>query len=468
MLKLILESPVLLGFIVLIGGIYFFTLFHYAGRDRRFVFNLEKFFITIFTVTVVGYTGASILPFTKLHPRVLILPGTTLPTIAGQIGIYFGALLLLSSRFRSTLKDLIQAIVIFLSKSPFFGALMLMASLSFLWSDTPDIALKTSLSLLTVSLIAIYFAKQYTWPEIFNFLRWINLIVVILSYYAVFFMEGKGGAAWNGILGHKNQFSFFMAQTILLWLMYAIYSRKHAGLSIVVLVVCAIAFQRGNSGASKVLLVILISLWAYLGFVKKLQVKWAFVSVVLFLIVSICLTILVTENLEFIFVDTLNKDMTLTGRTDFWPILVNKINQRPILGYGLSSFWQPWLGADNPGGDVIVAKTQFRPVHAHNGFLDMGLELGWLGVALFVISFFNNVAKGVVYLSRNPMPAAGLPLLLLTYTVIPNLTETGLLGPTGFWFWYVVTTVRLSLDTSGKSVRQNSSSLPSSQARAFL
>jgi hypothetical protein len=30
-----------------------------------------------------------------------------------------------------------------------------------------------------------------------------------------------------------------------------------------------------------------------------------------------------------------------------------------------------------------------------------------------------------------------------------NLTETGLIGVTSIWFWYVVTTVRLTLDTSG-------------------
>jgi hypothetical protein len=45
----------------------------------------------------------------------------------------------------------------------------------------------------------------------------------------------------------------------------------------------------------------------------------AIVSVILFMILSVGLTILVTENIEFIVVDTLNKDLTLTGRTDFWP-----------------------------------------------------------------------------------------------------------------------------------------------------
>jgi hypothetical protein len=82
------------------------------------------------------------------------------------------------------------------------------------------------------------------------------------------------------------------------------------------------------------------------------------------------------------------------------------------------------------------------------------LELGWLGVALFACSFFNNVAKAVVYLSRTRLPESGLPLLLLTYNLMTNMTETGLVGITSMWFWYVVTTVRLTLDTSENGYRE--------------
>jgi O-antigen ligase len=233
--------------------------------------------------------------------------------------------------------------------------------------------------------------------------------------------------------------------------MYAVYSPKQRRLSVGFVLLSLIALQKGGSGASKVLTVTLLGLWGYFGFVKKLKVQWAFVSVILFMILSICLTLIINENLEFIVVDTLNKDMTLTGRTDFWPIIVDKINQRPILGYGMAGFWQPWRGADDPGGGIIVAKTQFQPMHSHNGFLDLGLDLGWLGLAVFALSFFNNVAKSVVYLSRVRLPESGLPLLLLTYTLMTNFTETGLIGVTSIWFWYVVTTVRLTLDTSGNS-----------------
>lgn len=464
MKEIILSNPLLLGTVVLIALIYFFVIFHYAGKSKKFVKNLEKIWYGILAITIVGYTGASIAPFDKLHPRVLSSLSTTPVTIIGQLGIYTAAIFLLLPRLRYTLKSFLGVIINLVTKSPFLCALIGIASLSFLWSNTPFLTFKLIITYLEVSLLAIYFGKQYSWTEIYIFLRWVNIIIVALSYYAVFFMSGDK-ANWSGIVGHKNHFSFFMAQTLILWLMHAVYSPKQRYLSLVCLILSWIAFINGNSGASKVLLVVLLGLWIYLGFAKKLKVQWAFVSVVLFFILSICLMIIVTENLEFIFVDTLNKDLTLTGRTEFWPILVNKINQHPILGYGLGGFWQPWQGEANPGGDVIVARTQFHPSHAHNGFLDLGLELGWLGLALFVMSFFNNVAKAVIYLGRNPMPVAGLPLLLLTYTLMPNITETGLFGASGFWFWYVVTTVRLNLETSESPKRKTHSSVPPAQVK---
>lgn len=448
MKEIILSSPLIIILIIAIAIFYFLIIFHYAGRNKKLTEAIELSFFGMLLISIAGATGATISPFDKLHPKVLMLITTTIPTIVAQIGFYSIIFCIIASRLRYTLRSYIKVLVEIFVKAPFFSLFLLLATLSVFWSNDLTLTLKTVLVLLEVTIFAIYFGKEYSWTELYRFWRWINIIVVFICiFYAI--KENQGD--WNGVLGHKNQFSFFMAQTAVLWLMQAFYEPQQRQMSFVFFVVSFIALIKGNSGASKVLMVVLISLWGYFGFVKRLKVQWAFVSVILFMILSICVTIIVTENLRFIVVDTLNKDMTLTGRTDFWPIIVDKINQRPILGYGLSGFWQPWRGSGDPGGDIIVAKTQFQPAHSHNGFLDLGLELGWLGVALFVCSFFNNVAKSVVYLGKARLPEAGLPLLLLTYNLMTNLTETGLVGITSIWFWYVVATVRLTLDISSKS-----------------
>lgn len=445
--ELILSSPLIILLVVAIAILYFLIIFHYAGRNKKLTQTIEMLFFGVLLISIAGSTGATLSPFDKLHPRALMLITTTIPTIAGQIGVYSIIFCIIVSRLRYTLRNYIRVLADIFVKAPFFSLFLLLATLSVFWSNDLSLTLKTVLVLLEVTIFAIYFGKQYSWTELYRFWRWVN---IILAFICIFHAVKENQTDWHGVLGHKNQFSFFMAQTAVLWLMNAFYAPQQRYMSFVFVVVSFIALIKGNSGASKVLTVVLLSLWGYFGFVKRLKVQWAFVSVILFMIISICVTIVVTENLKFIVVDTLNKDMTLTGRTDFWPIIVDKINQRPILGYGLSGFWQPWRGAGDPGGDIIVAKTQFQPAHSHNGFLDLGLELGWLGVALFACSFFNNVAKSVVYLSKTRLPEAGLPLLLLTYNLMTNLTETGLVGITSIWFWYVVTTVRLTLDTSLK------------------
>lgn len=453
MKELIISSPVIMSLIVATGIIPVFILFHYASTNQKIASSLEKCFLGIFILSISGTTGVTIMPFDKLQPLILTNDITTLPTVVGQLGIYAFAIFIITFRLSSTLKNFIDVVIQTIAQSPFLFLLILEMGLSIFWSTDPMPTFKLVIVIFEASIFAIYFGKQYSWKEIYPLWRWVNILVVILGVCKAL---TESQSPWVGILGHKNAFSFFVAQTAILWLMHAVYSRKQRFLSFGFVILSLIALLKGNSGASKVLTVVMLSLWAYFGFVKKMKVQWAVVSVILFMIASICLTILITENLEFIVVDTLNKDLTLTGRTEFWPIIVDKINQRPVLGYGVAGFWQPWRGGDNPGSDVIVASSGFQPMHSHNGFLDLGLNLGWLGVGLFALSFFHNVIKGVVYLGRTRLPEAGLPLLLLTYALMINLTESSLLGVTSVWFWYVVLTVRLSLDTTGSMFRNQS------------
>lgn len=447
-MKEILKDPFLLFISIALAVIYILLLYNAAARNPKFALFLGKIFAGIFVFSISGATGATVMPFNKLHPQNIANLTTTPMTIIMQTGIYAVFLIIVSPRLSQTFKDLLQVAVSLIVCAPYMAAFLLLVSLSAFWSDTPLPTLKASLVILETAAVAIYIGRQNKWEELYPFIRVIGLFVVL---YSLAKPSAGGDGKWTGILAHKNQFSFFMAQTAVLWLAHAIYSPKQRLFSLLIFVLALIGLQKGGSGASKVLVVVLFSLWGCLGYVKKMPVRIAFVSVILFLIVSICLGTVILDNLEAIVVDGLGKDMTLTGRTEFWPQIVDKINERPLLGYGVAGFWQPWRGIDNPADKIIIVSSQFKPPHSHNGFLDLACDLGWGGLALFVISFFINIAKGVVYLTRAKMPEAGLPLLLLTYILMANLTETGVFAVSSIWFWYIVVTVRLSLDTTGKT-----------------
>lgn len=447
-MKELLLSPVILTMVLAIVMIYVAIGFQCINKDKKNAEIFEKIALGVFLIAICEVT---ILPFKKLTPLILADREVTLPTVIGQLGLYGISLFCLLSRLRYTLKNFGYTLFIFLIKSPFLFLFFLLVIFSAFWSNDFNHSLKRSVVYLVTAAIAMYVGKQYCWKQFYSLIRWISFVILILSMFYANAMPSVGihkSGSWQGILKHKNPFSFFMALTLVLWLIYGIYYPKQRKFAFSISILAMVAMDRGGSGASKVLFICLIGLMLYLNVLKKMTPQWSFVSVVVFFIISISLMIVVIENLEYIVVDTLNKDLTLTGRTLFWPLVIDEINKQPILGYGVAGFWQSWRGLDNPAKDIITPGSGFHPPHSHNGFLDIATDLGWLGMSIYIISFINTLAKSVIYLSQEKMPEAGLPLILLTFILMTNITETGLLGVNLTWFLYVLISVRTNLDTS--------------------
>ncbi|MEG4177730.1 MULTISPECIES: O-antigen ligase family protein [unclassified Microcoleus] len=447
-MKEILRVPMFGLMLLCLTLIVCVTIYILVARHPKFAATLEKIFVGILFFTITGGSGIMAMPFTKLHPNVFSNLETTPPTMIGQIAIYGAMILMIFPRLTKTTKKLVYVAIKEISGDPFLCVFLLLMTLSGLWSQTPEISFRASLAIWGVTLVSIYVGKQYSWVDIYGLLRWLS---GLLALWVVVKPNPGLDGCWSGVLGHKNPFSFQMANTASLWILYAVKDRKYRYLSLFITLIALVALQKGCSGASRILTVVLISLWSYLALLKKLPVKWAFVCFILFLVGSIGISILVLNNLEAIVVDGLGKDMTLTGRTDFWPLIIDRVNQNnPIFGYGVAGFWQPWRGLENPAYGIIVAKTGFVPPHSHNGFIDILCQLGWGGLLLLILSFINNIFRGIKYLVKESFPESALPLYLLTFMLMTNLTEGGLFGVGTYWCWYVVLSVKLSLDTTAK------------------
>jgi len=85
----------------------------------------------------------------------------------------------------------------------------------------------------------------------------------------------------------------------------------------------------------------------------------------------------------------LGRDMTFTGRTEIWQhININTVN--PLIGYG---YWNFWGG---PGGDRINLAMKALIPNAHNGYLDLYLDGGILGLSvlfLLLLATGNSIIK---------------------------------------------------------------------------
>lgn len=301
------------------------------------------------------------------------------------------------------------------------------------------------------TIFAVYLCNQYNWSELSSLLRWSYVAVAILSLL----LKPPRGDEWAGILYSKNAFSGLMCISAILWYLHAVYQPKRRWLSWGMTALSFVFMKRAKSAGALVISLMLIAFSSYLRYVKRLSFQWAFTAIVLFLITGTCLTILITDNLQLIVVDWLGKDLTFTGRTVIWAMIIPLANKRPFFGYGYQAFWQPWRGMENPAFTVIT-ENEWRPPNCHNGFIEIFVQLGWVGLTLFFLSFLCSLAMAVTYLIRSKKPDSVLPLILLTYMFIRNLSESAMLDLNYTWFYYVIVTIRLSLDLAEKNFSDSS------------
>ena len=71
----------------------------------------------------------------------------------------------------------------------------------------------------------------------------------------------------------------------------------------------------------------------------------------------------------------LGKDPSLTGRTLIWESLMRRVAERPWTGYGFSAFW----GRDSVPAAFVRQETSWPVPSAHNGWIDLLVQLGWPG-----------------------------------------------------------------------------------------
>jgi O-antigen ligase len=132
--------------------------------------------------------------------------------------------------------------------------------------------------------------------------------------------------------------------------------------------------------------------------------------------------------------ESLGRDATMSGRTDAWPIMLSIPTNR-LVGAGYESFW---LGPrllrlwDAFGG--------YRVSEAHNGYIEMLLILGWIGVALLGVLIATGY-RNLIRAYRHSPEIGGLRIAFFLATVITGFTEAAfrMMSPTMIVFLLATT-----------------------------
>lgn len=113
---------------------------------------------------------------------------------------------------------------------------------------------------------------------------------------------------------------------------------------------------------------------------------------------------------------------TLSGRNFIWPLSQHFIDQRPWFGYGFESFWT----ADHV--QFVADELQFPVMEAHNGYLEVQLSTGRIGLGLHLLAVFAGIAAAARWLWKTGDASCGLITSVLIYSLLSACFESTMFG----------------------------------------
>ncbi|MDZ8087680.1 MAG: O-antigen ligase family protein [Nostoc sp. DedQUE12b] len=352
--------------------------------------------------------------------------------------IYAVTLVLLVLRWKKTLY--------LLSKDFLLYSLILLAAVSILWSFEPLTTLKNSFSLINSSLFGLYFASRYSLKQQLHLLAWNFAIIIILSCVFAIALPKYGiqsdldGSKWRGVFTHKNGLGARMVTSGMTFFILGYQTQKRSWLFWAGFILSILLLRLSASGSS--LLNLLMILLAFFAFqIWRWSYQFMVPTLIMMATISQSLYFWLSSNAKVLF-SAIGKDATLTGRTELWPLVIDKIWKHPWLGYGYGGFWQGWNGES---ADIWLGAA-WTPTHPHNGYLALCLDLGLLGLGIFFLGFWRSYLQGFAWVRSNKTAFDIWPLIHMTYIVLSSLTESNLVESNSLtWILYVAASLSVRM-----------------------
>jgi O-antigen ligase len=319
---------------------------------------------------------------------------------------------------------------------------VLLAAISSIWSIAYKITIYQAGVLLMSTTLAIYTGRTLGNKRLLDMLVWFFAVLVILNLGCVILIPQIGikppQYAWSGIFWHKNYLGCFVALGISVFVLKLLDWRNidllYKIVCLSMLPISVISLVKAESATGILTGIILMGLCliiaAWLRFEKYLKPLHYYIVLVLFIAVVIMIPI----NLEWIS-GLLGRNASLTGRIPLWRYLINHvILKRPVLGYGYGVVWS--FGGFREGmADILGWSTPC--VIGDNGFVDIVLHLGFLGLSILIGLMVIGFVRSIKYFLKLRTLNSAFPLVLLVFTLVANITHSLMLESESF-VWSMV------------------------------
>jgi O-antigen ligase len=326
-------------------------------------------------------------------------------------------------------------------------------AISIVWSDFPLVALKRFIKALgDLAMVLIILTEADPLAVLKRLVTRLGFLLFPLSILFIKYYPDIGRRLTNswtleatGVATQKNELGVdcMMYGVLFLWMMVSVYrERKNPGRRR-----CLLAY--GTIIAMIIWLLIQCnSKTSITGLVSAAVVMWltsrpsrnrAVVHLLVLAVLTIAVTALFFDPGGGM-VEALGKDPTLSGRKNIWTLVLG-LHTNPWVGTGFESFW---LGPRLE--KMWTALPNFPINEAHNGYVEVYLNLGWAGIcfiALLLATGYKRVISGI----RRNRAKASLFLGFFLCTLFYSFSEAGFRLMTVSWLFLLLVIIGASQAT---------------------
>jgi exopolysaccharide production protein ExoQ len=419
-----------------------FIVFSILVFSRALIFNLFEASTTDFATGLNDTAGA---PSGISQPKIFWL----------YLFIYIGTGLLILPRIRLVIRALFGEKYILL--------LILLAALSILWSTDPRDTLVKVIALGACTSFGVYLTIRYDVQQQMHLFAITFFLIIITSIFVAVYapdigiMHGIHEGIWRGVFLHKNALGTYMLLAGIVFFLLTIVVTKYRFFYFLAFCLAVLLLILSCAKSSLLSWVILFSVLgvyfarfnrpkvAVVAMVSVVFVLCAFVMQYKYKVMPPILAGQIATSIaksnyspptawaqlvsDFEAAQRMAPPgaflATGDGRLRLWGHLWEKIKERPWLGYGVGGFWR---GMHGPSADIWKLET-WLPPGAHNGFIDLWLDLGVMGVGLLVLSIAFAMTGSIASIANGPSHSDLLfPVAILIGLCFVKVAEGELFG----------------------------------------
>lgn len=350
-----------------------------------------------------------------------------------------------------------------------------------LWSPYPATAALGVVIALGTALVAYSLTRVATMAEIFDLsrivLRWaiygslaFELVAAVLGnpifkVGQVVTAETPREISWTwgllfnpvariqGLPGNANILAILTILFLVLTVIRVGAERRWNWVIALDLVIGGYVFVRTESATALIALAAAVVV-AAMVFIGRQNTRASTVALVISAGVGVTTVVLALLNFDR-FTALLGKSPDLTHRFDIWQATIDKIELQPLVGHGYVGFWPMW--------EPFFAIHEIRGIpvsQAHNSWLDLTLQSGLIGLAIFALAVallsWRAWLSAIRISTRESLTIA----TILGVQLVQSITESRLLSEWGLAFivmFAIATAKRLpSRDEAFSPVRPRS------------